>query len=296
MKGKCMIVFSIITAFYRGNQYLINLFEVAKRNAETLRAKNINAKVELVIINDSPDYKILLPEKIEQFELKIINHNVNSGIHQARVTGLLNCSGDYITFLDQDDLLEDDSLYCEYEVMGDKDAVIANAYIEQKNGTKKILYKSKGQFNNALFLDPYIKAHNQIISPGHCLIRRTSIPKEWCKYIMQTNGSDDLFLWILMLSIGKKFCICEKVLYTHKYTGTNLSAEEFQMASSSLELADYLKRINYVSKKTINNFVRSREQKIIFSKCKILRKIIIMMKNFDLYLPRLYWKLRGMIK
>lgn len=291
-----MIVFSIITAFYKGNQYLENLFEVAKKNAETLKEKKIDARVELVIVNDSPGYEIVLPEKKQLFELKIIEHDLNSGIHQARITGLLNCSGNYIVFLDQDDLLEDDCLYCEYEIIGDNDVVIANAYIEQKDGTNKILYKNRGQFDNALFLEPYVKAHNQITSPGHCLIKRTAIPDEWCKYIMKSNGSDDLFLWILMLSMGKKFCVCEKILYTHKYTGANLSAEEIKMASSSLELVEYLKEINYISKKTINNFIRSREQKIVFSKCNILEKIIIVIKNFDIYIPRLYWKLCEILK
>ncbi len=58
---------------------------------------------------------------------------------------------------------------------------------------------------NALTLNAYIFGHNRIVSPGHCMIKKTSIPIEWKQNIMEVNGSDDLFLWILMFSKGSIF-------------------------------------------------------------------------------------------
>lgn len=43
-----------------------------------------------------------------------------------------------------------------------------------------------------------------ITSPGHCLIRKTSIPQLWKENILKNNGSDDLLLWLLMLEENKK--------------------------------------------------------------------------------------------
>ena len=56
--------------------------------------------------------------------------------------------------------------------------------------------------NNLTF---YLKSHNIIKSPGQCLIKRQCIPVEWQRYIMKTNGADDLFLWILLLEKSYKF-------------------------------------------------------------------------------------------
>ena len=36
---------------------------------------------------------------------------------------------------------------------------------------------------------------------------------------MRTNGSDDLFLWILLFEKSYQFVINDEILYTHKYTG-----------------------------------------------------------------------------
>ena len=76
---------------------------------------------------------------------------------------------------------------------------------------------------NALTLNAYIFGHNRIVSPGHCMIKKTSIPIEWKQNIMEVNGSDDLFLWILMFSKGSIFKADSKPVYIHKNTGENLS-------------------------------------------------------------------------
>ena len=50
-------------------------------------------------MNDSPEVEIEQPTTKVEFEYKVIKHKKNSGIHQARVTGLSYCTGDYVLFL-----------------------------------------------------------------------------------------------------------------------------------------------------------------------------------------------------
>ena len=217
---------------------------------------------------------------------------MNSGIHQARVTGLKQSIGDFVIFLDQDDELTDNCLLKEYNEIKNADVVVANAYIENPDGSKQIHFKSKGQYLNAFDVNTYIRAHNQIVSPGHCLIRKSSIPNEWMKYIMKTRGSDDLFLWMLMLYKKCKFVMCDDIVYTHKYTGDNLSFEEDKMAISSLEVAKILRKIDYVPQKCIDVFVRNRKAKIALSENSGIRKIKIYCRNVDIFIPRVLWKAR----
>lgn len=288
-----MVNFSIITPFYKGNKYIPTLIRMAEANSVALNNAKVDAKVELIIVNDSPSEAVEIPEYTDNISVTVINQEKNGGIHCARVTGLANCNGEYILFLDQDDEISDNCLLEEYETMKNNDVVVANALFEHADGRKTLHFKGKGQYRNAFKLAPYVKAHNQIISPGHCLIRKAAIPKEWTEYIMKVNGSDDLFLWLLLLLRKKKFVMMEKPLYTHKYTGGNLSAEGVKMAESTLEMAEYLKKIDYVPEKVIKNVIRSRSIKVNAVNRSAIGKLFIIIKNVDIFILRAIWKFRA---
>ena len=89
------------------------------------------ANIELIIVNDSPYDIVEIPKIKIDFSFKIIDHEINSGIQQARVTGLKACSGDYVLFLDQDDVLVDDALLSQVRVLiaHNAEMVICNAYM-----------------------------------------------------------------------------------------------------------------------------------------------------------------------
>ena len=60
---------------------------------------------------------------------------------------------------------------------------------------------------------------------------------------MKNNGSDDAFLWILMLCSGARAAINEEVVYEHVYTGENSSSNNEAMLQSQMEVAEKLKGI-----------------------------------------------------
>ena len=60
---------------------------------------------------------------------------------------------------------------------------------------------------------------------------------------MKNNGSDDAFLWILMLCSGAKAAINEELVYEHVYTGENSSSNNEAMLLSQMEVAEKLKGI-----------------------------------------------------
>ena len=208
------------------------------------------------------------------------------------MTGLANSKGEFIVFLDQDDEIVDDCILREYRVIQEADVVVSNLMFENADGTSKLFYKSKGQYKNVFSLLAYTKGHNRIISPGHCLIRKSCIPTEWMDNIMKVNGSDDLFLWILLLIKKCRFVMYEKPIYTHKYTGDNLSAEGAKMDQSSLEMAEILNNIDYVPKSVYNDIIRSRKLSLQIANSCIIKKIILVIKNIDLYFCRAFWKVR----
>ena len=67
------------------------------------------------------------------------------------------------------------------------------------------------------------------------------------------------------------------------------------MSKSTLEMASYLEKIDYVPQKVIKNIVRSRSMEIKVANKQGLAKISIILANADIYLMRTLWKLRGQI-
>ncbi|MBQ8337635.1 MAG: glycosyltransferase family 2 protein [Oscillospiraceae bacterium] len=281
---------TVITPFYKGNQYLKRLTQMVKTNAENLKKEFPDCEVEFVIVNDCPEVAVDKSQAVEGAEYKIVNHEKNGGIHAARITGLDNSDGEYILFLDQDDEITDDCMAEQLKKIGDADVIVSNAYLEMEDKSLVKLYPSKYRLNKVKRLEIYTKTHNQIVSPGHCLIKREAIPTEWKTNVMQKNGADDLFLWVLMLSKNCKFVLNDEVVYTHKHTGSNLSSEGVKMSISTLEIIDFLNNIPYVSKKCISDLERSRVMQIKTAQSGKIKKLLTAAMYPDIILPAIWWK------
>lgn len=295
MKEKILI--SIITPFYNGNKYMKQLFSILENNYITMKNIFPSVNIELIIVNDSPSVPVDLKDISVDFAYRIINHENNFGIHQARVTGLNICEGEYVLFLDQDDELLDNALASQLEFITreNADMVICNAYMERKDGSSYLSYRTKSDFVRITDLQFYLKSHNVIKSPGQCLIKRKNIPLEWTEYIMKKNGSDDLFLWILMLEKSSKFVLNKNALYIHKYTGENLSESEEKMTISSLEIAEFLSKIAYIPKQDVILLKRAREFSLEMKNESFTGKSYSVLKNLDLFLYLAFNKIKRII-
>lgn len=87
-----MVKLSMIIPYYK-------TFEETSRLMQELK-KQINDEVEIIIVEDNNDFKI----DIFDFA-KIIHHDVNLGVSWARNKGIKESKGEYITFIDSDDMV-----------------------------------------------------------------------------------------------------------------------------------------------------------------------------------------------
>ena len=99
----------------------------------------------------------------------------------APVTRALGiASGDYVMFLDQDDLILKKALIKLYEkaTQTNADIVVANGY---RRWDKKYspLYKRSMAQSLVSKEDVYIYGTDMIFSPGQCFVKRSAIPEEW---------------------------------------------------------------------------------------------------------------------
>lgn len=236
---------SIIVPFYNGNKYLNKIKSMVYNNLQTLGTK---MAIELIIVNDSPWVSInksLFNKENDGFSMQFVELRENIGIHGARVQGIKASSGKYILLLDQDDEISDNYLKSQLNSIGDSDVSVSNGFRYIKNDKKKIYINQQSQKKiKSIFYYAYLE--NRILSPGHCLIKRDSIPTEWMQYKLSRNGADDLLLWILMLSKKRRFAVNPEYLYKHIDTGNNTSNNDNEMAKSTYEVCNIIKQIDYV--------------------------------------------------
>ena len=321
---------SVITAFYKGNKYMPSYVKCMLANAGNMQ--RCGHELEVIVVNDSPDEKVKLvndspDERVEipndlssQISqlITVINQPHNTGIHGARVNGLKHATGDYIMFLDQDDMLSDDALLqhvnCILEWQSKLDEInknmsqelqqtetiqkmynpvsVSNASLEQADGTALSWYRTdyhKGQIGK---LATYIKVGNQIISPGQCLIPRQFVPRIWTERICKENGSDDYYLWLVMLALRHHFILVDEPLYTHKYTGANISADTTNTDVSTYEFVDFLRDADYFSQKDIDKLLRMNKYKAGFRASNKVKKILLSLRNMDIFLANVFYKIK----
>ena len=102
---------SIIVPIYNVEEYILNCL------SSIVNQKKIVHSVECILVDDhGQDNSMQLAKHfIEEYsgdvEFKIVVHERNRGLSVARNSGLSECMGDYILFLDSDDTLPEDSLY-----------------------------------------------------------------------------------------------------------------------------------------------------------------------------------------
>lgn len=296
------MIISIITPIYKGKEYIPKLMKMIDHNAKKLRTLNPETRVEYILVNDSPEEKITFEkEGVEglSYELILLTNDRNLGVHASRVNGLKRASGEYISFLDQDDEISDDFLFLQYKRAKEKpeaDVIVCNAYKETEKG-KEIWYPNQMRFHLVTKKKYYIWIKNQIISPGQCLIKKESIPSAWCENIVNKTGADDLMLWILMFAAESKYAINEELLYIHKNSGNNVSLNAKKMYASFEETAVQLRNTGSVSEHDLKIMHRYHYFKYkLHTSSSHIEKIGCCFVNLDFVAFHLFYKLIGAIK
>ncbi len=252
------MILSIIVPMYHGKKYLHSILDQIEACTKII---DEDVSVELILYNDSPDEKILMPTKKYMFSITIINADFNSGIHGARVQGLKHAVGEYVLFLDQDDKIAPAYLNKQLECIGHADAVVCRAI-----HNKRFHYTDTHIFEKVITKDFMLRNWCPIVSPGQVLIKKEAIPALWTSNILKHNGADDYFLWLLMAAYNKRFALNQEVLFEHVMTGFNVSDDTNNMMDSESEMIQYLE----------NHHVFSGEDEILLSKLsESLRKIHI---------------------
>lgn len=220
--------FSIVVPIYYGEKYIPGIIRQIEACKVHMSSRDY---FEILFVNDAPNAPINTEWNSKTIDIVVINSDKNIGIHGTRLRGLAQSKGEYILFLDQDDLIKENYFQSQMQKLGEGDAVVCKAL----NGGKSVYVNDKYFINipNKKFV---LKEWNLIVSPGQVLLKRNSIPDTWIKNVIKNNGADDWFLWICMYAEKCKFSLNEEILYEHVLQNSNMSEDITSMLRSEQEV------------------------------------------------------------
>jgi len=188
---------SIIIPTYRHRDFI-------RRTLDSVFAQTMR-DYEVIVINDgSPDdTKSVLEPLIKANRIRYVEQE-NQGQSNARNRGIEMAKGEYIAFLDDDDLWPADKLGWQSNFLEtNADAGLIGGVLQRIDENDHFM--GKGNFHPLITFESLF-AENPFLSPGQTLIR-TKILKDLGMLSSEIWGADD---WDLWFRISKKFKIIMK--------------------------------------------------------------------------------------
>lgn len=188
---------------------------------------------ELIVIDDgSTDQTVRLLQTVEDHRLQVFSYP-NSGAAIARNRGIAHSTGEYISFIDSDDLWTPDKLEFQFSAL-QKNPHAGLAYswtcnmtatADQFFPTPKFLYQGD--------VYPHLLVVNFLCCGSNCLIRRSAIEAVG-EFDSTLKAAEDWDYW-LRLAAHTKFVVVPKYQIFYRLSSESLS--------SNAETLEYYSRV-----------------------------------------------------
>lgn len=198
---------SIIVPIYNVEQYL-------EKCVCSILNQDYN-NLEVILVNDgSTDKSLEICKKLQKKDnrIKIINQK-NLGVSSARNNGFYYSKGDYICFIDSDDIIEIDMVSTLVKLLQENECEVANCniHIIEKDKTERNFYKNG---NIKIYNSSELKKYFLLGKVSHAcwdkMYKREVLEK--VNFILNSTSEDRYFCWKLYKTINK-MVVTSKVGY-----------------------------------------------------------------------------------
>lgn len=217
------VCISVIVPFYNSEKHIDNCLHC-------LLNQDLAKPIEIILINDaSTDKSLNILKKYDFLNIKLFNLKKNSGPATARNLGLKNAKGEFVFFLDVDDMIETNTLSLLYYSAIEKkyDLTICDSmWIENSKNqrtniysfdTDKVIHSSEitQRMKERIFYNSKSISTGGILGSKCKLIRNSLIKRYNIKFEENLRYlEDEVFLWDLLAHIDKIRYI-RKQLYSY---------------------------------------------------------------------------------
>jgi len=234
---------SIIIPFYKGEPYINTLLKTLE---SSFFCSKRSIKVEIYIVLDSPGTNLdTLGNQLRNILtnnffsiIRFYKNFKNLGASQSRNLGLSNSKSQYITFIDQDDCVEEDYF-----------SVLEKSFLDKKDIDLFILNGSyKDKFSNKkipiFFIRPNLTfksiiTQNRIKTPGLIVFKRKILFDHGCQFRdidPYFKGCDDWYLLIdlFLKKPDLKYYFLNERIFTYIFHGQNYSNDLHKSTQGSI--------------------------------------------------------------
>ncbi len=219
---------SVIIPVYNGERTIIETINSVQ--------KQTFSDFELIVINDgSTDGTLRLLNEIKDSRLKVFSYS-NGGLSESRNRGITHAKGEFITFLDADDLWTDDKLELQLQALQkNPEAGVAYSwtYFMEENGeychTDKPLFFEGNVLANLL-------TNNFIASGSNPLISKQAIESVG-KFDTSLPAVEDWDYW-LRLAAKWQFAVVPKPQVFYRLSSSSMSSKVELMEECQVKVID----------------------------------------------------------
>lgn len=242
-----MPVISIVIPAYNAERTILET--IASVRQQTF------ADFELIVINDgSTDRTLDLLKTIEDDRLKVFDDR-NGGVATARNRGICKSTGEFVAFLDADDLWADDKLEVQLAALKEHpSAGLAYSWTYNMSEEGELLHPIEPTFSGAVYADLLLA--NFLSNGSNPLVRRQTIESVG-EFYSDIQGVEDWDYW-LRIAANWDFIVVPKHHVFYRQSANSQSAkidimkgEILKMLERSFESAPL--KFQHLKKKSLSN-------------------------------------------
>lgn len=190
---------------------IIPLYNVEKYMNQCLQSvvDQTYKDLEIILVDDgSPDQSGKIADKWAKKDTRIkVIHQENGGLSNARNTGLANCHGEYIMFIDSDDIVSHDICQCLLDLLNKNDANIAICEADH-------VFNHEPHFS----LSSQVKIYNKNDAICEMWYQRSFLPSAWGKLYDANIFKNIRFTEGIIFEdidiMHEAFYLADKIVYT----------------------------------------------------------------------------------
>jgi len=212
-----MIHISVIIPAYNAELYIEDAI------ISVLNQTLSSDQIEILVINDGSTDKTcsILQKYIDQRKIVYLEHEggINMGVSKTRMLGIRKAKGEYIAFLDADDLFKTDKLEKQLAILKGNPSVILT------HSKAAFINETNQYFNNEFVLDDKDKKYrlNELeswlkyspICNSSMLVRKDFLFNVHIEYPQAFQHED--WLLLTLLSAYGEFYYCNEALVSYRY-------------------------------------------------------------------------------
>lgn len=309
---------SVIMPAYNCEKYILEAIESVCNQSYK--------KLELLIVNDgSTDHTSVIIEKYAKKDSRIkVFHKKNEGVSMARNLALNHISGDYVTFIDSDDIYHMDRLKRMVQVFDDHpdcDIVFSRhkefkgkLHIIEEIGSgeieiseddilKKVITDSKNHFACNVMLKSQIARSEKFstirFAEDFCYIRdcvwhcrKMAVMDEVLYFYRRDNENamtshffSEKYIMDYMKLVKNTYDFCKRNKIKDVFYKNMVAHEYAQNSMRVRKCTSYLKFVKYMNDEEFREGIKFADA----SNCTFFEKMLFFMVKYKIYIPFVLW-------